>query len=276
MILLVSSNKDVASLNIANQIMLYHPFQKVFGEFQNNPVYSAVFNQKTVTLIRLNEESVNAQNLPEIFPDAELIVFISRHSSQSGIPTLTVHPPGNFTDAEFGGLPHTVSVSPAVAMSNALKMLVFFQQKFELFDYEVSFEVTHHGPSLNVPTMFVELGSSMQQWNDSKAVCAVACATLSSIETFESKPVQNAVIGIGGTHYNRKFTQMALNGEVVFGHMIPKYVVADLDVFMLRHCVDRSFEHISEVLLDWRGIRSEDKSRLMSVLDESGFTYRKI
>lgn len=276
MILLVSSNKDVASINIANQILQHYPFQKTPDEFQNNPVYTANINQKYVSFIQLNVELVDAQNLPENFTDLELIVFVSRHCSKSGTPTLTVHTPGNFVTANFGGLPRTVSISPAIAMSNTLKMLAFFQQKLGLFDYEVSFEVTHHGPSLNVPTMFVELGSSMLQWVDSKAAYAVACAVISTIGTFEQKPGQKAVIGIGGTHYNKKFTRLVLDGEVVFGHMIPKYVVANVDVSMLKHCVERNLEQISEVLLDWSGIKSEDKPGLISALDASGLVYRKI
>jgi D-aminoacyl-tRNA deacylase len=276
MILLVSSNKDPASLNITDQILQHYPFKKTFEEFQNNPVYTACFNRRFVTFIKLNEASVDAQNLPKNFPNAELIVFISRHSSQSGTPTLTVHPSGNFADADLGGLPQTVSISAATLMSTTLRKLVFFQQKLGLSSYEVSFEVTHHGPSLDVPTMFVELGSSMPQWTDSKAAYAVACATISALGTFESNPAQNAVIGIGGTHYNKKFTQMALNGHAVFGHMIPKYAVANVDVSMLKHCVERSLEKVSEVLLDWRGIRSEDKPDLMAALDMSGLVYRKI
>jgi D-aminoacyl-tRNA deacylase len=276
MILLVSSNKDVASLNIAGQILSCYSFRRVFEEFQGNPVYTACINEKLVTLIRLNDESVDAQDIPELFLDVELVVFISRHSSQSGMPTLTVHPPGNFADADFGGLPRTVSVSPATAMSHALKMLVFFQQKLELSEYDVSFEVTHHGPSLDVPSMFVELGSSMSQWTDHKAAYAIACSVISTIEHFDSKPVQKAVIGIGGTHYNKKFTNMALNGEAFFGHMIPKYAVTHVDVSMLNHCVERSLEQVSEVLLDWRGIKSEDKPDLIAALDTSGVAYRKI
>ncbi|MDR2203435.1 MAG: hypothetical protein LBE76_03900 [Nitrososphaerota archaeon] len=276
MILLVSSTKDVASLTIADQILLHYPFKKSSKVFQDNPVYTASLNKKSVILIRLNEESVGAQNLPASFPTVELIVFISRHSSQSGTPTLTVHTPGNFADADFGGLPRIVSVSPASAIKNALKMLTFFQQKLGLSNYEVSFEATHHGPSLDVPAMFVELGSSMSQWTDSKAAYAVAGATIFAIENFDSKPVQNAVIGVGGTHYNKNFTQMSLNGEALFSHMIPKYAVSSVDVSMLRHCVVRSLEPVSEVLLDWRGIMSEDKHNLMEVLDASGLVYRKI
>ncbi len=52
-------------------------------------------------------------------------------------------------------------------------------------DYEVSYECTHHGPSLNVPAMFVELGSSEKQWNDSRAAEAVAHAAMEAIAKFE-------------------------------------------------------------------------------------------
>jgi D-aminoacyl-tRNA deacylase len=161
MILLVSSNKDPASINIADQILKNYPFQKTEKTFQDNPVYAANINQNHIKLVRLNEESVNAQHITQEFP-AKLAVFISRHSSQSGTPTLTVHAPGNFADADLGGLQKTLSVAPATAMSDALKTLETYRQKLSL-NYEVSFEVTHHGPSLKIPAMFVELGSSPAQ-----------------------------------------------------------------------------------------------------------------
>ncbi|MCL2642530.1 MAG: hypothetical protein FWD52_03325 [Candidatus Bathyarchaeota archaeon] len=276
MILLVSSSKDVASLNIASQFLQHWLFQESLCTFQNNPVYTATFNQRSVVFIRLCGESVGAQDLSRFFPGVELIVFVSRHSSRSGVPALTVHPVGNFAGADFGGLPCVVSVSAATVMRDVLRMLVFFRHKFGLLDYEVSFEATHHGPSLDVPTLFVELGSSMSQWIDSKAAFVVACAIISAIEIFESRPAQRAVIGVGGTHYCEKFTKLALEGGVVFGHMIPKYAVVGVDVSVLRHCVERSLEQVSEVLLDWRGIRGEDKSGLIAALDGAGLVYRKI
>ena len=87
MILLVASKKDIASLNIKQQILNHYPFNKTAETFQQNPLYTAGVNGKNVTLATLSEESVKAQNLPESFPDAKLIVFISRHSSASGKPT---------------------------------------------------------------------------------------------------------------------------------------------------------------------------------------------
>jgi D-aminoacyl-tRNA deacylase len=274
MILLVSSNKDPASVNIATQILKFYPFKKTEKTFQDNPIYAANINQQHVKLIRLNEESVYAQNINQEFP-SKMIVFISRHSSQSGTPTLTVHAPGNFADADLGGMPKTLSVAPATAMSDALKTMDYYKKELSL-NYEVSFEVTHHGPSLKVPAMFVELGSSPQQWSDCLAATAVAHAAISAIEKFDPKPVRKALIGIGGQHYNPKFTQMALAGEAVFGHMVPKYAVANLDASMLKKCVDCCLEQVCEVILDWKGIKSEDKPGLTAALDMVGLAYRKI
>jgi len=274
MILLVASEKDTASLNIKHQILNYYPFNESKGSFQQNPLYNAQINGQIVTLVTLNEESVRAQNLPEQFPNASLIVFISRHSSQSGKPTLSVHTPGNFGDSELGGLPKVVSVAPAVAMQTALKKLLQCKEALRL-DYEVSYECTHHGPSLNVPTMFVELGSSPQQWNDTVAAQAVAHAALASIADFSSKSA-SAVLGIGGTHYSQKFTLMALMGEAVFGHIMPKYAVSLVDCELLCQCVDKTFEKVSLALLDWKGIKSEDKTNLMAALESVGLPYKKV
>lgn len=275
MILLVASQRDIAGLNIKQQILRSYPFQETGKVFQQNPVYNAQINSKKVTLITLNQEAVTAQNLPEAFPDAQLIVFISRHSSQSGRPTLTVHTSGNFADAELGGLPKTVSVSPAVAMRDALKALALQKEQLGL-NYEVSYECTHHGPSLNVPSMFVELGSSELQWRDALAAEAVGHAAISAIEKFTASSAESAVLGIGGTHYNQKFTRLALEGSVVFGHMIPKYAVANVDSELLSMCVKRTLEKVSHALLDWKGIRSQDKPNLMLALDKVGLEYKKI
>jgi D-aminoacyl-tRNA deacylase len=273
-ILLVHSNRDIAGINIAKNLLNLYPFKKTDRIYHENPVYAAEMNGKQIIFITLKEEAVNAQNLPEEFPNAQLIVFISRHSSQSGIPTLSVHTPGNFAEAQLGGLPKTISFSPATAMRDALKALLHYKELLSL-DYEVTYEGTHHGPSLNTPTMFVELGSSPAQWNDLTAAEAVAQAAMSAVANF-STPANSAVLGIGGPHYNQKFTRLALAGEAVFGHMIPKYAVPVIDSEMLAQCVEKTLEKVSLAILDWKGIRSQDKPKLLSALQDVGLAFQKV
>ncbi len=275
MILLVASNKDVASLNIKEQILKNYIFDQTQQTFQDNPIYTADVNGKKVTLITLNEESICAQDLPAKFPNTKLVVFISRHSSQSGKPTLSVHTPGNFGDADLGGLPKNVSVAPALVMQSVLKALTHYKDQLNLFHYDVSYECTHHGPSLNVPTMFAELGSTPEQWKDIKAAEAVAHSAMTAIATFDlsTKP---AVLGIGGTHYNQQFTLMALMGVATFGHMIPKYAVTLIDADMVKQCIEKTLETVPLAILDWKGIKSEDKPNLLSALESVGLPYNKI
>jgi D-aminoacyl-tRNA deacylase len=274
MILLMASDKDIASLNIREQILNNYPFSKTEKIFEQNPTYTADINDKEVTLATLKEESVKAQNLPDNFPDAKLIIFVSRHCSQSGKPTLSVHAPGNFGEAELGGVSKTLSVAPALAMQTALKALLHYKETFCL-DYEVSFECTHHGPSLSVPTMFVELGSCSEQWSDSKAAEAVAHSAISAIANFTTHS-NSAVLGIGGTHYNQRFTLMALVGEAAFGHMIPKYAVHLVDSKMISLCVEKTLEKVQLAFLDWKGIKSEDKPDLLNALETAGLPFKKV
>jgi D-aminoacyl-tRNA deacylase len=242
--------------------------------FQENPIYEANIEGRKVKLVTLNEESVYAQNLPDFFGKLELVLFISRHSSVSGTPTLSVHTPGNLGEAELGGLTRRVSVSPANAMRAALKAMVQFKDEMQL-KYEVSYECTHHGPSLNVPAMFAELGSSPKQWNDLKAAEAVAHAAMKAISKFGESPAR-AVLGIGGPHYSDKFTRIALESEIAFGHIIPKYAVPYVDLEILRQCVEKTQEKVEFVVLDWKGIKGEHKSKLVEMLEEIGIPFKKV
>ncbi len=274
MILIVASNKDMASQNIAKQILKHYPFEKQREIFQGNPVYEANLNYKEVQMITLNSESVYAQNLTDSFPHLELLLFVSRHSSLSGTPTLSVHTPGNLGEAELGGLTKKVSISPANAMRDVLRTMMRLKQEMQL-NYEVSYECTHHGPSLDVPTMFVELGSSPKQWSDSKAAEAIAHSTMETVSWFGGSQAK-AVLGIGGPHYNNKFTRLALENEIAFGHIIPKYAFPNVNSEILKQCVERTLEKVELAILDWKGIKGEYKPKVIEMLEEERIPFEKI
>jgi D-aminoacyl-tRNA deacylase len=274
MILIVASNKDIASLNIKKQILNNYSFSKVSEEFKENPVYEATFSDRLVKLVTLNKESIYAQNITNFFANLELIIFISRHSSASGTPTLSTHTPGNLAEAKLGGMPRKVSVSPANAMRDALKAMMRLKEEMQL-DYDVSYECTHHGPSLNVPTMFTELGSSPIQWKDLEAAEAVAQATIEAVSNFSDFPAK-PVIGIGGPHYNDKFTRIALKDDLAFGHMIPKYALPNIDLKILNQCVEKTLERVELAVLDWKGIKSEHKPKLVQMLNTIDMPFKKV
>mgnify|MGYP000131465965 CR=1 FL=1 len=258
-------------MNIAKSLIDHYSFEKHSETFHNSPVYTKKLHNKETKLIFVNTEIVDTQFLSSLFSPS-MFVFLSRHSSAKGIPTLSVHTPGNLAEAQFGGKPRTVSVSPAVAMKNALQEMAKLADERQL-DYEVSYECTHHGPSLDAPAMFVELGSSPEEWKDMKAAEVVAHAAAAAVSDCSRCSV---ALGIGGPHYNKKFTKLALNTQTAFGHMIPKYALAEVDAEIIRQCVERTLELVDSVILDWKGIRGEHKSKIITVLETLGLLSEKV
>jgi D-aminoacyl-tRNA deacylase len=273
MILIAASNKDPASLNIKEQLLNQFKFTETTSTFQQNPIFTCKINEEHVQLATLTEESINAQDLPAHFAETKLIIFVSRHSSLSGKPTLSVHTPGNLGTETLGGKPMEVSVSPANAMRNTLKAMAKAQEEMNL-NYEVSYEATHHGPSLLAPTMFAELGSQPEQWKDKEAALAVANATMEAITKFHAKPAPT-VLGIGGPHYNSKFTRAALENNIAFGHIIAKHSIPQTTPETIQQCVERTLEKVDRAILDWKGIKGEDKPRIVETLTKMKLPIQK-
>ena len=69
---------------------------------------------------------------------------------------------------------------------------------------------------------------------------------------------------------------MALVGEAIFGHMIPKHLVSKIDSKMLWQCRTKTLEKVSLAILDWKGIKSEDKPKLLSALQDIWLPFKKV
>lgn len=271
MILIVASTKDVAGMNIAQQIVEHYEFEQLSETFQNNSVYTKRIQNEEVKLVFVDALITRTQFITDFFTP-KLLIFLSKHKSISGIPTLSVHTPGNLADAKLGGIPRRVSISPASAIKVTLVEMAKLREEREL-EYEVSYECTHHGPSLDVPAMFAELGSSPKQWKDLRAAEVVAHAAVAAISKQSTYP---AVLGIGGPHYNPKFTRIALNTSTAFGHIIPKYAIQRVDKKILEQCLERTAENVESTILDWKGIKGAEKDRLMTVLSKMKVSIEKV
>ena len=270
MILIAASTKDIASMNIANQIIERYSFEKLSENFQDNSMYFKHVANRDVKMVFTNQELIQSQRITEHFK-MDLVIFVSRHASQSGFPTLSVHVSGNLGKAELGGLPKSVSVCPASAMKEALLELAKAKDESNL-SYEVSYECTHHGPSLDVPTMFAELGSSPEQWKDLQAAEAVAHAAMKAATKDTKYPT---VLGVGGPHYNERFTRIALTTNRAFGHIISKYAAPSIDPEVIKQCVQRTVEHVESAVFDWKSLRAADRNKIISALNELNVSTEK-
>ncbi len=249
----IVSKPDPASMLIGKYLTehYFEPTDKSFGEYR-------VHTYKNADLIIINTLHVHAQWLEEMYP-SDLYIVASKHSAESGIPCLTVHTTGNWGDAMLGGFPRTLSYAPAQYMLAALQALKKEKEKRGLEKYSVSYEATHHGPTLNTPIMFVEIGSTEEEWMDQEAAAAVGEAIIHALEPVDVP----TAIGIGGGHYAPRFTDIALRKGIAFGHIAPRYALEQLDEYMFRQAVEKTVptpayisfhgvpEHLLDLFLEW-------------------------
>ena len=228
-IFLVSSVEDPAGTNIKNHLLEQMPWKDI-GTFQGNPVYrhpkipDIVIVTITDRTIRHEHLDTEIENTLHIKPTQ--IIFMSRHRSKQGDPTLTVHPIGNFGLAEFGGKPKTLVPSSPRMMTHLLRLISHHLQQTNL-KYQVCYEVTHHGPLLETPTFFTEVGSTEDEWKKKEPARIIAQSLLDLLSLYQKEqdlPCDIPVlVGIGGGHYAPRFTEIIFQKKVAFGHMIPTY-----------------------------------------------------
>ncbi|SIS06231.1 D-aminoacyl-tRNA deacylase [Natronorubrum thiooxidans] len=145
--------------------------------------------------------------------DPDLLVFASRHSGDTG-PLLTGHFTGNFGPAEFGGEADAV----AEACPNALARLLEAFDEYAPERYDVGMECTHHGPTdVGCPSLFAELGSGDEQWDDPDGAAAVARAILELRNVSPHRDTQ--IVGFGGNHYAPRFTRVVRETPWAVGHI---------------------------------------------------------
>jgi D-aminoacyl-tRNA deacylase len=270
--LIVASKDDAASLNIATHLLQHYPFTETSEHYEGHPIYCWPLHDKDIRLLTVTGELAYRQDLTDL-PGVDLIVFVSRHESQDHKPIFSVHVPGNFSTAEFGGLPHTISLAPANAMRAALREMAQQQARLGLQDFTVYYEGTHHGPSLNTPALFVEIGSTLAEWTNPLAGTVVAHAAIAAIENMVQV---EAAVGLGGSHCNRRLTSISLTSDIAFGHIIPAYAFKWLTPGLLHQCVDRTLEANPTLVLDWKGIDGKDRGPLQEVLDAVPYPIRRV
>jgi D-aminoacyl-tRNA deacylase len=247
---LINSRMDAAGCNIRHHI----------GQCLSEKNPGSPRSEREFTFLEYDGRLINAEGI-DAGIDADLVIFLSRHTSVNPIPVLTVHPTGNYRDAELGGSPRTLAPASPAMMQATLRALARHCPE----NYRVSYEITHHGPTgLSHPSFFVEIGSTEKEWNDPVAGRAVADAVLDAV------PLANAVpmIGFGGTHYAVRETGIALESRGAFGHIAHTREIATLDEPMVRQMIAKTgavAAYIDRKAIDHAGI-----TRITGILDTVG------
>ncbi len=259
---IVATNTDLASRTLADALAETQGFESTGVDLLGYPVYQ----KGSFLLARFEGTIVFPPALDEYF-NPQAYIFLSRHSAESGIASLTAHTTGNFSDeAKIGGVARELGRADPALLKNYLMALWGRREKVK--GYEITMEGTHHGPtSLQKPVLFVEMGSSEEYWGDKKAAAVVGEALMESLT--EKTIWTKVAVGFGGTHYPEKFMKMQVEGDVAFSYVAPKYALGNIDEKMVGQMLQRSTAPVRYAVLDWKGL-GPHKEKIVTLVKQFG------
>ena len=132
-----------------------------------------------ISIQLIDQELLAADNLEKAIP-ANLFIFASKHRSSSNTKSFAVHSIGNWDIANAGGKDKELCQSPALLQREIFLSLLKRQRE----GYEVTMEATHHGPFTSVPSVFVEVGSTEEEWNDKENARIIAESILEGLDDY--------------------------------------------------------------------------------------------
>jgi len=276
---------------LLNSKMFY--FKETTIIWNENPVFIledvAIENKKDELLIN-NQIYLGLTDIPLIFLDnlnfkntnlkPDILIFASRHTSKTARPAFLVHTTGNWgINSDFGGNPRDLSKTSAL-----LHKAGFFSLKeqitlFNNSNFSLDVEVTHHGPTiLDIPLIFIELGSSKKEWVIDEVGELVANAIVNSIFKyliFKEDSNQRVGLGFGGTHYAPNFNRLITNSNLAMSFICPKYYIQELDENLIELMINNTLEKVDYFIIDWKGTNSDNKKHLIPLLEKFDIPIKK-
>ncbi len=205
----------------------------------------------------IDTEVSSILDVPTDFND-DLLIVLSTHKSKNPQTIFTAHYPGNWNVADFGGADRTLNTAYASKLK-AILMNVSDINKREKFNWDVSLEADHHGPTCSVPIIFAEIGSEEAQWKDKKAGAIMAEAVLKAIQ---SEKKFETVFCIGEGHYPKTFNRIELESEYAVGHILPKYAIEGIDEKLFEQAITKNVEPVKKVFVVKDSLNVKQKEKI--------------
>jgi D-aminoacyl-tRNA deacylase len=265
---LVATSNELASRTLATALIDKQGFESTGVNLLGKPVY-----QKGSFLLFLYEGTIVDPPELDSYFNPQAYIFLSRHSAESGIASLTAHTVGNFgAEAKFGGKPRELGKVNPDLLKNY--MVALSRRKAGAEGYEVAIEATHHGPTgLAKPVLFVELGASEKNWGDGKAAGVVADSLMESLT--ERRVWSKVALGFGGTHYPEKFRDLLVDGEFALSFVVPRYALESVDERMMGEMLAKTSVPVRYAALDWKGLGAH-KEKISSLAGQFGLEVVRV
>lgn len=218
--LVLVSRADPASVTIRDALLDMAPWRES-GSFEGLPLRERPgFVMAETDRLHLECDLVD-RRLRAAGVAFDAILVASKHKAESGKPALTVHPIGNAGAADFGGAPRRLVPAAPLLMSRVLRRLAIEARGLK---HQVTFEATHHGPYLETPTAFVEIGTDEASWRDAAIGQRVARAILAANEP-SAGDAAPTLVALGGSHYAPRITDLVKQSRLNVGHILPGYAI---------------------------------------------------
>lgn len=255
--LIIASKQDRAGINITTQL----------SQFKKNPLLSSMGDKPSFDFYLREEEIICDENLDhEKINRYDFIIFASKHQSEKNEKTLSIHAPGNWSKVEYGGKEKKICSTSAIFQKQMFEKLNENAKKFNLKDYQLTLEATHHGPLINKPCVFIEIGSTENEWRDPKAGFVIAETISKTIETFKENPYNEVAIAIGGPHYCPNFNKIQLNSNLAISHIVPQYILP-INEEIVQEAINKTEEEVDFLLIDWKGLgNAEQRNQVLEIL----------
>jgi D-aminoacyl-tRNA deacylase len=258
---IIHSKINSASSNIAEALIRRHGFEKKSeGKFAQGNILLASYSEEIVHII------------PDF--DADLFIYASTHRSAAGTPAFSAHFPGNWGAADLGGEPKTLNIGEPKMLKAIFQSMRKLATERNIQGVDITLEVDHHGPKIEKPILFAEIGSSEGQWSNKQYGELVADAIMDAIAGYETIECSVA-FGVGGGHYAPSFSKLALETPISFSHMLPKYKVDEVDYETFVQGIERSTIPASKVLIDWKGLNQPQRSKIIGYCEKAGIKWTK-
>ncbi|PIN16092.1 D-aminoacyl-tRNA deacylase [Handroanthus impetiginosus] len=237
--LVVATTSDPASINPAKALLAMPGWQP--GPTLDDGIRSFK-NGDSLRLLEQDKSIIEEDNLDLRWEAAtgetvRELIFLSKHAAVSNRPALTIHPIGvpHLKDGDVlpqGGRAGWAA-PPCPRIGPWLMLLKKIAASHNLVpEFEITLEATHHGPITTKPTMFIEIGSTVEYWGREDAARVIALLVWEGLGLGEGAAVgtwsstterKKVLLGIGGGHYVPRHMDVIQKDGIWVGHLLSGY-----------------------------------------------------
>jgi D-aminoacyl-tRNA deacylase len=237
-VLIAVNSNDIASTNQADALLAMDPWCE-FNAFEGCPTYS--LNDVRMVFLPdglLFEDHLDLRWQRHAGEIVREVIFPSRHVASSEQASLTLHPIGvpHLPKGEvgpFGGLGGQAPPPSSRLAPWWRRLLELARTEPAVAGFDLSLEVTHHGPFLETPCLFIEVGSTEATWGHLGAARVLATILREGLILHPEDRVwnptkhkgQTVVITLGGGHYAPRANLLGESEHVWIGHMLATYAL---------------------------------------------------